>query len=57
MYWDNGKDNGNYRDYRDYIRAIIRSQQHRANAKAPVAGKRANVTTRRVTVISFSTLL
>ena len=21
-YWDNGKENGNYRDYRDYIRSI-----------------------------------
>ena len=22
LYWDNGKENGNYRDYRDYIGAI-----------------------------------
>ena len=22
LYWENGKENGNYRDYRDYIRFI-----------------------------------
>ena len=22
VYWDNGKENGNYRDYRDYIGSI-----------------------------------
>ena len=23
LYWDNGKENGNYRDYRDYMRFIL----------------------------------
>ena len=23
IYWDNGKENGNYRDYRGYIRVIL----------------------------------
>ena len=23
LYWDNGKENGNYRDYRDYIGIVL----------------------------------
>ena len=32
MYWDNGKENGNYRDYRDYIGGMIGTSNNEQEA-------------------------